>query len=310
MAIAFMFSGQGAQAPGMMSDLYDQYQSVRDVFSCASNAIGKDIAKLTFEGTEEELSQTCNTQPCVLAADLAASAVLSHYGIRPDYVAGFSLGEYAALVASSVIVMDDAFDIVSTRAQAMQDAVPPGEGAMAAMIGAEADEIEAICQAVCDGYVAPANYNSPEQTVIAGDVRGVDGAISIAAERGIKSIRLQVSVPSHCDLMKPAQPALESALSRKCFSKPKIPIFMNVTAEALRDGDQAKKLLEQQLINPVRWHQTLENLRIAGVDTFIECGPGKTLWGLARKTIKGARILRVGDAKSLAKTLESQDIVA
>lgn len=303
MKIVFMYSGQGAQAPGMMKDIYDKYEESRKIFKCAEDTLGRSISELSFKGTADDLTLTHNTQPCVLAADLAAGAALEANGIHPDAVAGFSLGEYGALVRANVITLEDAFSVIQIRADAMQEAVPVGVGAMAAIMGAADTEVEELCNQV-NGYVVPANYNSPVQTVISGTAEAVDNALQIASEKGIKGVKLAVSAPFHCGLMKPAAEMIKTEFEGMTFSNPSIPVYMNVDSEILKTGEDAKELLYRQAMSAVLWKQTLLRMFDDGIDTFIECGPGKTLWGLARKTLpKDAKILRVADLVSLEKTV-------
>ena len=303
MKIAFLFSGQGAQFPGMLKDLYDSEPAAKSVFDTADRALGREISALCFEGSQQELNLTHNTQPCVLAADLAAGMVLRAHGVEPDAAAGFSLGEYAALAFAGSIPMDDVFGIIQYRADSMQDAVAPGKGAMAAMIGGAPEDVEAICAQVTDGYVVAANYNSPAQTVISGEAAAVDQAVALAARQRIRAMKLPVSAPFHCALMRPAADRLAALFAEKRFAAPSMPVYMNVDAAPNRDAGQIPELLVRQAMSPVRWAQTMRRMQADGIDTFIECGPGKTLTGLARKTLQGATLLRVDDAASLAETL-------
>ena len=305
MKIALMFSGQGAQFPGMMKELYDAEPAARAVFDAADAALGRGISALCFEGTQEELNLTHNTQPCVLAADLAAAHALSAHGVEPEAVAGFSLGEYAALSFAGAIPMQEVFPIIQARADAMQAAVAPGEGAMAAMLGGSAEQVEAVCASVTEGYVVAANYNCPTQTVISGTTAAVEQAVSLAREQRIRGKLLAVSAPFHCALMEPAARALEAHFAAMRFTAPRIPVYMNVNAEPCPGADAIPGLLVRQAMSPVRWMQTLRNMLAAGFDTFIECGPGRTLSGLAAKTLDDATILRVGDLQSLRDTLEA-----
>ena len=303
MKIAFMFSGQGAQFPGMMKDLYDGQEAARLVFDAADAALGRGISELCFDGTQEELNLTHNTQPCVLAADLAAAMALRAHGIEPQGAAGFSLGEYAALAFAGSIPMKDVFEIIQYRADAMQEAVAPGVGAMAAMLGGSPEQIEAVCAAVTEGYVVAANYNCPTQTVISGEAAAVEQAITLAREQRIRGKKLAVSAPFHCALMAPASRRLEALFADRRFKAPSVPVYMNVDGLANADPERLPELLVRQAMSPVRWAQTLLNMRADGFDTFIECGPGRTLSGLAAKTLEGATILRVGDAQTLEETL-------
>ena len=305
MKIGLLFSGQGAQYQGMMKDLYDSETAAKEVFQCAGRALGREISKICFEGTQDELNMTHNTQPCMLAGDLAAAEVLKTYGIVPDAVAGFSLGEYAALAFAGSFSMEDAFRVIQIRADAMQEAVAPGEGAMAAFIGAEASQVEEICNKVAEGYVVAANYNSPVQTVVSGSSRGVDEACRLGEEAGLRCMKLAVSAPFHCALMEPAALRLQEEFKNIVFKDPDVPVYMNVNGNPVRDGSAVPKLLVRQAMNPVRWVETLENMQADGVDTFVECGPGKTLSGLVKKTLKGVTVLRVSDLKTLHKTLDA-----
>ena len=304
MKIGVLFSGQGAQYPGMMKDLYDTEPAARDVFDCANRVLGREISALCFEGTQDELNLTHNTQPCMLAGDIAAGMVLRSHGVRVDAAAGFSLGEYAALVYAGVMSMEDAFRIIQLRADAMQEAVAPGEGAMAAFVGAGADQVEEICRSVSSGYVTAANYNSPVQTVVSGSAAGVDEALKIAEQKGLRCVKLAVSAPFHCAMMEPAAMKLKEALSGISMSDPAFPVFMNVDGEPLKDGASAAQMLVRQAMSPVYWVRTLENMYQSGIDTFIECGAGKTLSGLVKKTIKGVTVLRAENRKTLDDTLE------
>ena len=308
MRIAFMFSGQGAQFPGMMKDLCEAEPAARQVFDTADGALGRDISALCFEGTQEALNLTHNTQPCVLAADLAAAMALKAHGVEPAGAAGFSLGEYAALAYAGAVGMRDVFEIIQHRADAMQEAVAPGKGAMAAMMGGSPEAVEAVCAAVTDGYVVAANYNSPAQTVISGESAAVDQAITLAREQRIKGKKLAVSAPFHCALMEPAARRLEALFAEKTFAAPTIPVYMNVDAAVNADAAAIPGLLVRQAMSPVRWMQTLLNMRADGFDTFIECGPGRTLSGLAAKTLEGATIPRVGDRETLAPPLEASTV--
>lgn len=305
MKIAFMFSGQGAQFPGMMKDLCEAEPAAREVFDTADRALGRSISGLCFEGTQEDLNLTHNTQPCVLAADLAAAMALRAHGVTCDGAAGFSLGEYAALAYAGSIPMDEVFEIIQYRADSMQDAVAPGKGAMAAMLGGTPEQVEAVCAAVTEGYVVAANYNCPTQTVISGETAAVDQAIALAREIRIRGKKLAVSAPFHCALMEPAAKKLETLFSEKHFEAPAIPVYMNVDAAVNTDADSIPGLLVSQAMSPVHWAQTLRNMQADGFDTFIECGPGRTLSGLAAKTLEGATILRVGDEQTLSETLAS-----
>ena len=305
MKIAFMFSGQGAQFPGMMKELYEAESAARAVFDAADAALGRGIAALCFEGSQDELNLTHNTQPCVLAADLAAAAALRAHGVEPAGAAGFSLGEYAALAFAGAIPMANVFPMIQYRADSMQDAVAPGAGAMAAMLGGSPEQVEAVCAAVTSGYVVAANYNCPTQTVISGEAAAVDEAIALARAQRVRGVKLPVSAPFHCALMEPAANRLAALFAEKTFAAPSLPVYMNVDGAPSTDAAAIPALLVRQAMSPVRWTRTLLNMRADGFDTFIECGPGKTLSGLAAKTLEGATILRVGDKATLEETLKA-----
>ena len=304
MKIGILFSGQGAQYPGMMKDLYEAEPAARELFDKADAALDRKVSIVCFEGTQEELNLTHNTQPCMLAGDLAAAMILKAHGIEANAVAGFSLGEYAALAYAGAISTDDVFRIIQIRADAMQDAVAPGEGGMAAFVGATAEQVEAICAKVTRGYVVAANYNSPVQTVVSGSASGVDEACEIAEADGLRCVKLAVSAPFHCALMEPAAKRLEEEFKEISFSNPSIPVYMNVDGKPVSDGTAVADLLVKQAMSPVHWVKTLENMQADGIDTFIECGAGKTLSGLVKKTLKGVKILRVENLKTLNDTLE------
>ncbi len=305
MKIAFLFSGQGAQYPGMMKEVCESEAAAKKVFDCADQTLGRSVSGLCFEGAQEELNLTHNTQPCVLAADLAAAMALRAHGIEPEAAAGFSLGEYAALSFAGAIPMEEVFPIIQVRADAMQEAVAPGEGAMAAFVGASPEQVEAICAQVTDDYVVAANYNSLVQTVVSGTAAGVDKAIAIATEQGLRTVKLAVSAPFHCALMEPAAMKLKALFAEKHFDGCAIPVYMNVDGKPLTDAAKIPEMLVKQAMSPVRWVQTLQNMQADGVDTFIECGPGKTLSGLVKKTLKDVKICRVENLQTLNDTLEA-----
>ncbi|HHT25384.1 MAG TPA: ACP S-malonyltransferase [Clostridiaceae bacterium] len=304
MKIGILFSGQGAQYPGMMKDLYDAEPAAKELFDKADVTLGRKISKVCFEGTEEDLNLTHNTQPCMLAGDLAAAQVLKSHGINATAVAGFSLGEYAALAYAGAVSMDAVFPLVQIRADVMQEAVAPGDGAMAAFVGATAEQVEEICSKVTMGYVVAANYNSPVQTVVSGSAVGVDEACELAEAAGLRCIKLAVSAPFHCALMEPAAKRLEEEFKKISFQNPSIPVYMNVDGKPVMDSVIVPELLIKQVMSPVCWVQTLENMQADGIDTFIECGAGKTLSGLVKKTLKGVKVLRVENMKTLQNTLE------
>ena len=305
MKIAFLFCGQGAQYPGMMKDLFDEIPAARSVFEIADSVLKRGISDICFTGCQEDLNLTHNTQPCVLAADLAAYAAVSAYGIKPDAVAGFSLGEYAGLVAAGVMDSSNAFSLVQKRADYMQEAVPVGKGAMAAVMKLSEDEVRALCAEV-DGYVAPANYNSPGQIVVSGDAEAVDQLLDIAKRKRIRAVKLPVSAPFHCELMDSAAMKLSGSLNSIKVNHATIPVYMNVDAQPEMNPEEIVKKLIAQAKSPVRWEQTVKNMYMDGIDTFIEVGPGSTLSGFFTKTFthgEKTRILRVSDLDSLRNTI-------
>lgn len=306
MKTAFIFSGQGAQYPGMMKDIAVECSEAKEVFDIADQTLVRKISELCFEGSQEELNLTHNTQPCVLASDLAAYKAIMAVGIRPDAVAGFSLGEYAALVAAGVIDIKDVFPLIQKRADFMQEAVPVGNGAMAAVMKQTAEEVQALCDEV-DGYVIPANYNCPGQIVVSGEAEAIDTLYEIAKERKIRAMKLAVSAPFHCEMMEPAVEKLEEPLKETSFYVPTIPVYMNVDAKKELNPESIREKLLLQAKSPVRWEQTLRNMADDGIDTFIELGPGKTLTSFVKKTFSGEDSIQyynVTDIESLKETVD------
>lgn len=290
---AFLFSGQGSQYPGMMHDYYETVQGARRVFDLADAILDRPISKLCFEGTQDDLNITHNTQPCILAADLAEYEAAIASGFEPDGFAGFSIGEYAALVAAGCIHAEDAFVLIQLRADAMQRAVPVGEGAMAAVKKLSANEVEELCCQV-DGYVVCANYNSPVQTVVSGDVLAVNELIALCKSRKVKAVRLPVSAPFHCDLMSPAAAELGEAIAELSLRDPELPVYMNVDALPLSSADDLPSKMVAQAKSPVLWRQTLEKMRDDGFTRYLECGPGSTLSSFVKRTLPEAEVLDIG----------------
>lgn len=302
--IAFIFSGQGAQYPGMARALAEAIPECRRIFDTADAVLGRGIADLCFDGPQEELNLTRNTQPCVLAADLAALVAVRSLGIKPEAAAGFSLGEYAALTAAGVIGLEDAFRIIQLRADAMQRAVPVGEGAMAAVMKLSDEEVRSLCEEV-GGYVVPANYNSTGQIVVSGETAAVDALTALCRERKIKALKLPVSAPFHCEMMKPAADALDALFEKYKFGDPAYPIYMNVDGAPESRAENFKAKASAQAKSPVYWERTLKNMAEAGIDTFIELGPGKTLTGFVKKTLPEALALHVEDMETLSEASEA-----
>jgi [acyl-carrier-protein] S-malonyltransferase len=305
MRIAFVFPGQGSQAVGMGRALAEAFAESRRVFDTADRALQSDISRLCFEGPEADLQLTANTQPAILATSIAAWSVLEDRGLRPDFVAGHSLGEYSALVAAGALSLEDALKTVRRRGEYMQQAVPVGRGAMAAILALDLAAVEAACLAAAQGeVVAPANINCPGQVVIAGDAAAVERAIEACRTAGAKrAVKLPVSAPFHCALMRPAQAWLAHDLRTLALRDPEVPLVNNVDAKIVRTADACRAGLERQVSGAVRWQESVELLSAQGVDTFVEIGPGAVLSGLVRKTAKGARVLNVEDPASLEKAV-------
>ncbi len=301
--IAFVFPGQGAQKVGMAKDVYDANPAAAQYFDKADEVLGFNISKLAFEGPEDELKQTANTQPALLTASVTLLEALKAHDIQPDYVAGHSLGEYSALVAAGVLSFEDAVAIVRARGQFMEQAVPAGQGAMAAVLGAERTALSELCATVtADGHaVELANVNCPGQIVISGTREGVEAAGARVKEIGGKrAIPLEVSGPFHSSMMKPAAQLLEERLQGVTFEDASVPVVANVTAQAVTSGDEVRKLLVEQVYSPVLWEDSVRYLIEQGVDTFIEIGPGNVLTGLIKKTDKDVRLFNISSLDSLA----------
>lgn len=306
--IAFVFPGQGSQHPGMGKDLAEKFSAAKQVFEEADDALGFALSDLCFDGPAEALQLTENTQPAILAASIAALRAAESEGFpAPDFVAGHSLGEYSALVAAGALSLRDAVTTVRNRGRYMQEAVPVGTGAMAAILGADLETVNAACAEAAAGAVcSAANINSPGQIVIAGDTAAIDRAMALLKERGAKrAIKLNVSAPFHCALMKPAQDRLAADLEKIAFADPKAPLVTNVDAAAVQSGEKARKSLVRQVSQPVRWRETVEFLINQGVQTFVEIGPGKVLSGLVRQTNRNVRCLNVESDESLRAAAEA-----
>src|ERR1700674_3248852 len=304
--VAFVFPGQGSQYPGMGKELADKYPAARAVFEEADKVLGVSIWNICCEGTEEELKLTANTQPAILAVSVAASRVLAEKGITADFVAGHSLGEYSALVAAGALSFSDAIKLVRKRGTYMQEAVPAGEGAMAAIMGLSPAVVTDACKRAAQGQVcAPANLNSPDQTVISGDADAVKRAVELASQAGAKRATiLPVSAPFHSALMMPAQEKLEHDLQKIHFDKLRVPLVTNVDADTIETGEQARDALVRQVTAAVHWEESVRLLIEEGVNTFVEVGPGKVLTGLLRQIERSAATLNVEDETSLLKTVE------
>jgi [acyl-carrier-protein] S-malonyltransferase len=300
--IAFVFPGQGSQYPGMGKDLAENFPAARQVFEEANDALGFDLAALCYNGPEDELKLTTNTQPAILTVSVAVLKVLEQEsGLRPAYVAGHSLGEYSALVAADALAFADAVRTVRQRGAFMQEAVPVGVGAMAAILGLDPAELEAVCQEAAQGQVvSPANFNSPGQVVIAGHATAVERAIELAKTKGAKrAMPLPVSAPFHCALMVPAGERLREVLSRVVVGPLRAPVVTNVEAAPNNDAGRVRELLVAQVSAPVRWDESVQKMTELGVERFIEIGPGKVLAGLIKRIAKGAAAQSVEDVAGL-----------
>jgi [acyl-carrier-protein] S-malonyltransferase len=305
--LAFVFPGQGSQHAGMGKDLAAAFPAARVVLDHVDAALGEKLSTLCFEGPEEQLKLTANTQPAILAVSAAAAAVLAEAGVRPDLVAGHSLGEYSAYVAAGAISAADAARAVRARGTFMQEAVPAGQGAMSAVLGLEPERVRAICESVAvatGGVVSPANYNDPVQTVIAGDAGAVERAGAELKSAGAKRvIPLPVSAPFHCALMEPVKARLEPVLRAASWREPAVPVVTNVEAKANRELARVVPLLVEQVTAPVRWIECVEELARLGVTRMVEVGPGKVLSGLVRRIAPAVETFQVSDPASLEKTL-------
>ena len=302
---AFLFPGQGSQAVGMGQALAREFPEARAVFAAADDALGTSLSRLCFEGPESELVLTRNTQPAILTVSAAAHAVYAARAPQADFVAGHSLGEYSALVAARSLSLPDAVRAVRERGTFMQVAVPPGTGAMAAVLGLEPEAVARVCAEAAGGeVVSAANFNSPEQTVIAGSTAAVERASAKLKESGAKRVvPLPVSAPFHCALMEPVKARLAEVLARCTISAPAIPVVTNVEARPNTDAARVVPLLLEQVSAPVRWLETIRFLHGAGVTRMVELGPGRVLSGLVKRIAKDVEVLNVEDPTSLGKAL-------
>jgi len=306
MTVGFLFPGQGSQYVGMGAKLFEASAAVRDVYRAAEKVLGYDIADLCHNGPEDRLNTTEYTQPAILTASIAAWGLVKDRGLSATVLAGHSLGEYTALVAAGGLTFPDAVALVRNRGRYMQEAVPAGVGAMAAILGLDRSTVDEICRVASEnGIVSSANINSPIQIVIAGEAGAVQAAMALAKEKGARRIvPLSVSVPSHCALMKPASERLAQDLERINLLPLKIPVVTNVDAVPITSGEAARTALIRQLDSPVLWVDTIQRMVLDGITTFVEIGPGTVLSGLVRRITKESRTFHVEDPDSLDETLQ------
>ena len=304
--LAFVFPGQGAQKVGMGKDFFDNYDVSKKMFKEADEALGYSIMKMCFEGPEEDLKLTANTQPAILTISCIANEILKENGVQPEITGGHSLGEYSALVAAGVLKFQDAVALVHKRGAYMQEAVPVGEGGMAAIIGVDREKIVEICQSVsAESPVQAVNFNCPGQIVIAGATRGVELAVEeLKAAGAKKAVILPVSAPFHSTLMKPAAEKLAVELDKVTLSDAKIPVVANVNAQVLTKAEDIKASLVAQAASPVLWEDCVAKMKEFGADVLLEAGPGKTLCGFNRRIDKSIKSLNVEDVESLEKSLD------
>ncbi|MCK9397889.1 MAG: ACP S-malonyltransferase [Methylobacter sp.] len=305
--LAFVFPGQGSQSVGMLTELAASYPEVKHTFERASDALGKDLWSIVSKGPEEELNQTHNTQPAMLAAGVAIWEVwCRHSNVRPAWMAGHSLGEYTALVCSEAMSLEDGIKLVAVRGRLMQEAVPPGVGAMAAILGLEDHQVVKVCADAAEHEIVSAvNFNSPGQVVIAGNVAAVERAMRAAKAAGAKrAVLLPVSVPSHCALMEPAARKLDEQLQGTVIDTPKMTLIHNVDVASHSAPEVIRNALKEQLYKPVRWADGIKFMHDQGVTCFVECGPGKVLIGLNKRIAKDAEHLSIYDPETLNTVLE------
>ena len=306
-SLAFLFPGQGSQLVGMGKELAEKYPVARQTFEEADAAQGMSLSRVCFEGPEEELRRTEITQPSILTVSIATWRVLDEQGVKPAWVAGHSLGEYSAHVAAGTLSFTDAVRTVRNRGRYMQEAVPQGIGAMAAILGMDVEKVQTICRQAAQNEVCEAaNLNSAEQVVISGHKGAVERAVTMATEQGAKkAVLLPVSAPFHCSLMQPAQERLAQDLKALQLRNPSTPVMCNVDAAIVQSADASRDALVRQVTGAVRWDECVRGLIAAGAETFVEVGPGKVLWGLMRQIDRSKSSWQTSDDAALQKTLQA-----
>lgn len=300
MSIAFLFPGQGAQTPGMGKDLYDKYDEIKKLYEDVKNITGVDVAKLTFDSSEEELSQTKNTQIAILVMSLGILKVLKENEIKADYAAGLSLGEYTALMYGNAFSFEDGIKIVKKRGELMQEYVPEGKWLMAAILGLDDDKVEEVCKSVTSGFVTPANYNCVGQIVVSGDEKGIAELEEKAKEAGARKVTiLKTSGPFHTEKLQEASRLLREELEKIDVKLPDVKVIKNIDAKSYSSEDNMKEILANHVTNPVRFAKSIEYMLAQGVDTFVEIGPGKTLTGFVKRISREVKLININSVESL-----------
>lgn len=300
MSIAFLFPGQGAQAPGMGKDLYDKYDEIKKLYEDVKNITGIDVAKLTFESSEEELSQTKNTQIAILVMSLGILKILEKNGIKANTAAGLSLGEYTALIYGKAFNFEDGIKAVKKRGELMQEYVPEGKWLMAAILGLDDDKVEEVCKSVTSGFVTPANYNCVGQIVVSGDEKGIAELEEKAKEAGARKVAiLKTSGPFHTEKLEQASKLLREELEKIEVKVPEIEVVKNIDAKPYTSNDNIREILANHVTHPVRFSKSIEYMLQNGVDTFVEIGPGKTLTGFVKRISRDVKLININNVESL-----------
>lgn len=311
MKIAFLFPGQGAQTIGMGKDIYEKYEEAKNIYDKASKILGRDIAKLCFEGPEEELNKTENTQISILVTSLAILEVIKKYNIQADICTGLSLGEYTALIYSGYITVEDGIELIQKRGYYMGNNIPNEEYKMAAIIGLDSKVIEKVCEQIRNSgkFVVPANYNYSNQTVISGNKEGIEEAIEILKENGArKIIELKTSGPFHTQKLEEAKRLFEKELAKVTLKKGTIPVVKNIDGTIYKENDNIKEILANHIINPVRFDKEIELMENMKIDTYIEIGPGKALSGFIKKENKEANVMNICNVETLENVIQKLKI--